>query len=48
MNTMVTLRGLLSRPQDLPELLRLGRQASKGLSVIKTDGRAIIDAIARA
>lgn len=47
-NTMVTLRGLLSRPQDLPELLRLGRQASKGLSVIKTDGRAIIDAIARA
>ena len=47
-NTLTTLRSLLTRPGDLPELLKLGRQAARATQVLRTDGRALLDAMARA
>nr|WP_233061316.1 hypothetical protein [Parvularcula mediterranea] len=47
-DTLKTLGKLLGRPADLPELMKLGSQASKALEVLRKDGRALINSIARA
>lgn len=46
--TFATLRGLLRQPGDLPDLLRLGRQSSIAHQVLRTRGRALLEALARA
>lgn len=47
-DTLKTLGKLLGRPADLPELMKLGAQASKALDVLRKDGPALMNAIARA
>lgn len=47
-DTLRTVMGLLGRPGDLPQLVALGRQASRGLETLRNEGRALLADIARA
>ncbi|GGY46197.1 phosphorylase family protein [Parvularcula lutaonensis] len=47
-NSLKTIAGLLARPGDLPDLIALGTQASKGLETLRTKGRGLIAALAAA
>ncbi|MEE4209086.1 MAG: hypothetical protein V2I43_07465 [Parvularcula sp.] len=44
--TLRTILSLLKRPGDLPDLLRLGRQAAAALETLRLDGQAILDDLA--
>lgn len=47
-NMLATLRGILRSPGDLRELLALGRQSARGHETLRSQGRNLIEALARA
>ncbi|MEM9810018.1 MAG: hypothetical protein AAF788_02225 [Pseudomonadota bacterium] len=47
-DTWKTVTQLAKRPQDLGPLIALGRQSAQAHETLRSDGRAILDAIARA